>query len=386
MSTESKRRKLWPWIVGGVVVLLVAGGLAAWRWMVGSYHRYYEESYAPVTLTVEHAGRFPDAFHLDDVPWIAASLPVCQSTALQMIAAQHGVEQPRPHFDFLMGFTYGATDMPGVGFFPIGTDPETGMLVAAPYLGLAREYYVTDDGALYLEVLRTLISEGAAVRVPLDMATLYGWAGKLPHNEVLVGYDAGGFYYYETVCLELAPCEPGMRPPGDRGLYVADETLLNAVRGQARQFSYGWRYALTVFVPGPAETALAPVWAQNAEATTGGTYYGKRTGAVAVEELADKVTKQGARFDASKAAPGLKLAATFRRDNAAYLREQFPGQPDIARVADLFCRAADAYQAALEAAEDGIADEDEATEVAAWLRNAAAAEREAGDVMRQRAQ
>jgi hypothetical protein len=302
-----------------------------------------------------------------------------------MIAAQHGVEQPRPHFDFLMGFTYGATDMPGVGFSPIGTDPETGMLIAAPFLGLAREYYVTDDRALYLDALRTFIAQGYPVRIPLDMAVLYGWEGKLPHNEVLVGYDESGFYYYETVCLESAPCAPGTRSPGDKGLYVSDGTLLDAVRGQSRQFNYAWRYAFTVFVPGPVASDLAPVWAQNGKASVGGLYYGKRVGAVAIEGLADKVERQGARFDVSRAAPGLEYAATFRRDNASYLREQFPTQPDIARVADLFERAASAYQAALEATQDGIASEDEASQVASWLRDAAAAERKAGETMRQKA-
>jgi hypothetical protein len=354
--------------------------------MVGSYHRYYEESYAPISLTTAHVDSFPGEFHLNDVPWIAASLPVCQSTALQMIAAQHGIEQPRPHFDFLMGFTYGAADVPGAGFFPIGTDPETGMLVAAPFLGLARRYYVTDDGTLYLDALRAFVAHGYPVRVPLDMAKLYGWKERMPHNEVVVGYNRSGFYYYETVCMDSTPCEPGTRPPGDTGLYVPDEALLQAVRGQSRQFNYGWRYALTVFVPGPVVSDLAPVWAQNGEASVGGTYYGKRVGAVAIEGLAEKIVTQGARFDASRAAPALESAAVFRRDNAAYLRKRFAGQPDIVLVADLFERAADAYQAALDAARDGIDGEDEASQVATWLRDAAAAEREAGEVMRQRVQ
>ena len=84
-----------------------------------------------------------------------------------MIAAQNGIERPWRHLDFLMGFTCGAGELPGVGFLPVGADPETGLLVAGPYLGLVRRYYVTDDAGLYLDALSFNLSQGYAVRVPL---------------------------------------------------------------------------------------------------------------------------------------------------------------------------------------------------------------------------
>jgi hypothetical protein len=386
MSPRTRKRRLWPWIAGGALALLAIGGLVAWRTVASAYRQYYEGAYAPIRLAAGHIDDYPPEHHLDDIPWIAASFPVCQSTALQMIAAQHGIEQPRRYFDFLMGFTYGASEVPRYGFFPYGTDPETGMRVAAPYLGLERAYYVADDGPLYLAGLRAYLASGYAVRVPLDMAALYSKKGPTPHNEVLVGYDGEGFYYYETVCMSPASCEPGVRPPGERGMYVSDDVLLRAVHGQSRVFAYPWRYAFTVFEPTPVERDLGPVWTQNGQALVGGLYYGKRVGAVAVEGLAEQIEKQGPRFDVSRARFGLETAVQVRPDNVTYLREGFPGQPDIARAADLLHRAVDGYRAALEAIEDGIADEAEAAQIAEWLRDVAAAEREAGEILLEQAQ
>ena len=137
-------------IAVGVALVGIVAGLLGWRQLVRHFVRqYYRRTYEPIALTATSSGDLPVEHHLTDVPWIAQPYGVCQSTSLQMIAAQHGIERPRTHFDFLMGFTYGASELPGVGFAPFGTDPETGMKVAAPYLGLARRYYVTDDADLY---------------------------------------------------------------------------------------------------------------------------------------------------------------------------------------------------------------------------------------------
>ena len=183
-------------------------------------------------------GDYPAKHHLDDVPWFATEGAYCQSNSLQMIAAQKGIEEPRGYFDFLMGFTYGAVEMPGrMGFFPY-TDPETGFVVAAPHLGLQRRYYVTDDEALYIDALRYYLAQGYPVRVGLDAAVLYDLEEEMPHSEVLVGYDETGFYYYETVCVPEMGCEPCHLPPGEQGLHIPDQALLDAVLGQAKALSY----------------------------------------------------------------------------------------------------------------------------------------------------
>jgi hypothetical protein len=335
---------------------------------------YYRISYKPLKLSAEAVGDFPPQYHLDDVPWISTKESYCQSNSLQMIAAQKGIEKPTGYFNFLMGFTYGAFEMPAeLGFFPF-TDPETGFVVAAPYLGLVRRYYVTNDESLYLDALRYYLSRGYPVRVGLNVCTLRGEEGQLPHSEVLVGYDEMSFYYYETVMDE-----PRHLPPGEKGIRVHYQTLLEAVRGQAKVFSYPWRYSLTIFEEGPLREDLRPIWARNGRSLIGGAEY-THWGAGAIEGLAKRIKERGVKLDVSKVRWGIDAAAYTRRDNATYLREDFAGQADIERAADLFDEAAKLYAEALSALEKGIANQTEADQIAGMLSEAAALEREIGKI------
>jgi hypothetical protein len=383
-ASANMRRGKWTTglgIAGGVLALLVVGGLVGWRMLVTFFQRsYYRESYAPLKLAADEVGDYPTKYHLDDVSWIATREWYCQANSLAMVAAQHGIDASTGHCSFLMGFTYGAVEVPGsVGINPF-TDPEHGFAVAAPYLGLVRRYYVTNDEALYLDALRYSLSRGYAVRVALDVAVLYNLERQLPHSDLLVGYDETGFYYYETVCLPGFPCNPRHLPPGEKGLWVSDQTLLDAVLAQAKMFSYPWRYSLTIFEQGPAEGNQGPIWTRNGNLLIGGAQYGPRQGADAIDKLADVIEKRSVRVDASEVRWGLEAAVFTRRDNAAYLRTAFDDRADVRHAADLFDQAADAYEQTLASLEYGITDQAEADRIATWLRDAARAEREVGEV------
>jgi len=368
-------------------IALTLAGAVGWRLLLRSFvRRYYVQTYAPIRLAATDVGDYPPERHLRDVPWIATDVPACQSTSLQMIAAQHGAVRSRAEIDFLMAFTYGFSAIPGTSeFFPGGVDPEVGLRDAAPYLGLRRRYYVTDDPALYVRALRSFLARGYPVRVALDMGALYGASAVIPHSDVLIGYDATGFFLYETVCLPPATCAPGERPPGADGISVTEARLLQAVTNLARRFAYPWRYTLTIFEPGPQVDDLRPVWARLANATLGGNRYGPPTGVAVLERTAAQIERQGSRARATVIKQGLETAARFRRDNARYLRERFPDEADLAQVAARLEQAADRYAAALAAVADGIADRDEARQIATALREAAALERAAGVALLARA-
>ncbi len=376
-----KPKPKWLMIAGISLAILTVGGIGGWQWLMRYFMRqYYESAYQPLPLPAVPPDDFPAEYHLTDVPWIATDFPTCQSNSLQMIAAQHGVPQPRRYFDFLMGFTYGASELPGVDFAPFGTDPETGMQVASPYVGLERRYYVTSDAAVYRQALRRFLAQGYPVRVALDMGRLYNVKDFIAHSEVLVGYDAQGFHYYETVCIEPAPCDAGERAAGEKGLYVTDDTLLAAVQSQARQLKYPWRYALVIFEPGETRTDLKPVWTQNSAALLGGNPYGPKTGAAAIAAAADRIARRGPQADVAALTVMVEVAARTRRDNAAYLREAFADDATLGQAATRFDAAATAYQTIQAALTDGIADQAEADEIAAQFRAAAAAERAAGEI------
>jgi hypothetical protein len=379
------RRRKWATrvgIAGSVLAVLVVGGLVGWRRLVVFFqHAYYREGYAALELAAHDVGDYPPQSHLDDVPWIATQESYCQANSLAMVAAQHGIDASTGHCSFLMGFSYGAVEVPGSVAINPFTDPEHGFAVAAPYLGLARRYYVTDDKSAYLDALRSFLSQGHAVRVALDVALLYDLEGQLPHSDLLVGYDETGFYYYETVCLPEFPCTPRHLPPGEQGLWVSDQALLDAVLGQSQVFSYPWRYSLTVFEQSEAESNLGSIWTRNGQLLMGGAQYGPRQGADAIDKLANGIEKRGSRVDASEVRWGLEAAVSSRHDNAAYLRAAFDDRADVRHAADLFDQAAGAYDQALASLEDGIADQAEASRIAAWLRSAAEAEREVGEIL-----
>lgn len=341
---------------------------------------YYRRAYSPRYLVEGDTEEFPADCYLDTVPWISTWVGVCQSTVLQMIAAHFGIDRPRRHFDFLMGFTYGANVRAESGFSAIGTDPETGLVVAAPYLGLVRRYYVTDDSALYLRALRTKLARGYPLRIPVDMGALYGQAEPLPHNEVLVGYDSQGFFFYEPTCRPPAPCQPAHLPPGEQGLYVTEDRLLEAVESEAMLFSYPWRYPFVLFEPGPRREDLAEVWQQNGRALVGGRRWGQCWGAAAMEYQADEVERSGQQFERSRIELGLEVGAATRPDNAIYLRESFAGRHDMLQAAEHFDQAAQCFQAALDIVGVDVWSQASAAQVAVRLREAASAERAAGRI------
>jgi hypothetical protein len=370
------------WLAVGIALAVLAMAcVALWLAAPGLFARMYmQQTRHPIRLARDAVGAFPSEHHLDDVPWIATRGWFCQSNSLAMIAAQHGIDEPTGHFCFLTGFTYGASRQPDRWAFMPYADPEAGFGVAAPYLGLVRRYYVTDDASLYLDALRYYLSQGYPVRVALNGCMLPEMEPCADaHSEVLVGYDEGGFFYYETVF------ESQRLPPGEEGIWVSECTLLDAVANWSGAFSTPWRYALTVFEAGPVERDLNPVWTRNGELLAGGSRFGPRQGADAVEAAAAQVEEQWAALDLKNTdfgslRCGLEAAAYTRHSNAAYLRASFGGQTDIERAADLFDEAADLYTDALAALEDGVAGQSEAEQVAKALQDAAAVERGIGQI------
>jgi hypothetical protein len=378
-----RNRRKRVWLAFGIAVgVLALAGVALWLAGPGLFARMYMiQTRQPIRLTADAIGTFPTEHHLDDVPWLATREWYCQSNSLAMIAAQHGIDEPTEHFCFLTGFTYGASRRPGRWPFLPYADPEAGFGISAPYLGLVRRYYVTDDPSLYLDAVRWYLSQGYPVRVALNGCMLPEMEPCADaHSEILVGYDEGGFFYYETVA------DSRHLPPGKEGIWVSERTLLDAVANWSGAFSMPWRYALTIFEAGPVERDLKPIWARNGELLAGGSRFGPLQGADAIEALAAQIEDHWTDLDLTNTdfgslRCGIEAAAYTRRSNATYLRAAFSGERDVERAAGLFDEAADCYTRALAALEDGVVDESEGKRIANTLRDAGATEREVGQIL-----
>lgn len=360
-------------IVGISLVLLTTVLIVGRQWFNRALlHWYFSSTYEPQPLTTATLVPAPDSWMLVDTPWIATDLPVCQSTSLQMIAAHHGNLQPRPAIDWLMAFTYGFSALPdSAEVTPFGQDPEIGLRVAAPYLGLQRRYYTTDDPDLWLTAARSFIAQGYPVRVALDMGQLYGANEPIPHSDVLAGYDQQGFFVYETVCVTPANCQPGHHQAGETGLYVTNERVLAAMEAHAAAFGYPWRYNLTIFLPTTPSTDIEPVWQQIARVTLGNQQYGPPTGLAALEQLI--VALEHGHIAPQQIRDTFATTARLRRENATFLRESFATEPDIVQAATYLAEAATYYEQASTATEP--------SQIAALLRHAATAERAFGETI-----
>lgn len=340
---------------------------------------YYHRSYQPQLLPDDFDPP-PPSYRLSNVTWLASRNLACVTSSMQMIAAHFGIEHSRRTFDFLMGFTYGAGELPGYGYSPVGTDPETGFIEAAPYLGLKCRYMISDDPTRYLLGIRHYLSQRIPVRLPLDMGILYSTIDPILHSEVLIGYDEAGFEYYEPVCRPPASCQPAVHRPGDEGCWVSDERLLAAVQGQSRLFHYPWQYALSIFEPGSVSGDWPAVWQRNGRNLIGGQQMGMRWGARATKHLASQMAKDGQRLDAAKLKLILEMGAFMRHENALFLGEIAGSERSLLLAAGLFEKSAQAFRCAFNTLSQGAAEPGYFQGLADCLSQVATAEIEAGEI------
>lgn len=371
-------------LVGGLPVLLVAilvgAGILARQMLVGSaIEEYYNQTYLPMAIGAAAVGSPPAEAHLADVPWYSTDQLLGPVSSLRMIAARQGTAASDAAVSFLMGYTYGARHFTALTLVPF-SDADAGQAAAAPALGLKRLYYTTDSSDLYLRAIRQEVARGRPVYVSLDRAKLVGGPGPIPSGVLLVGYDAGHLYYYETTCGGAASCQPGDRAPGERGLPLADDALLGAVASWGQAEQYPWKYGYSVFDAGAKSEDLAAALRRDGQLLASQLSTGPIQGANAVEAVADRLGGAAGKPEIDVLIAGLEAAGPARRASASYLRATFPTVAAATSAADQLDRAAASYTAALDALRVGRAQSD-VSAAASRLRDAAAADRAAGESM-----
>ena len=360
-----------------VLLLLCLGiGLVECGHIGGYFQRkYFRDQYVPQEFKLHGVGSPPSECHLDDVPWISHEGPHCQTATLQMVAHKHGLDPSLAYVDFLMGASYGAVyfrDLTSLRAMPLfHTDPEPGLRVAAPYLGLERQYIVTNDADAFLQASRFYLSTGYPVRIAVNVLRLLGEEGFSPHSELLVGYDESGFYYYETGGKDRFI-------EGAEGLRLTDQTLLDAVRDLTDRFGLPWEFALTIFEKREREGDLSDIWRRNGSQLVG-TRWGPAQGAVGIREFASDIEEAALGItDWQFIARHLAAGSGYRLANARFLRDHFAGHGRVEEAARLLAEAGGYYQEAAAIVAEDIDDIGEVEVLVSLLRKAASSEEQAG--------
>lgn len=270
------------------------------------------------------------------------------------------------NFNFLMGFTYGHFYcLNSKVFFPF-TDPEIGFDIASHYIGFERKLFVTDKAETFLKALRFYLSINVPVRLSIDWAILANQKRFLPHSILLVGYDALGFYYYETT-------QKDRFIEGTSGLKFADQYLIEGVAKVSNRFSYPWKYAFTIFEKSiKCKTNHSELWKRNGELLRGKEYVHKSKKSLA--EIFISEIKASSDLRPIKWKLKLKFASYSRRDNSRFLKEYFLDR-DIEKTVKLFREASEFYEKTLELIKAGKSQSEEIWD---FLDNAESLEKKAG--------
>jgi len=302
---------------------------------------YVKAEYDPLAISQEIIGDFPESHFIEGLTWISSNKAYCIPTCMQMIGEWKGIKKPVSYYNWLMGNTYGAFYKDSFTSFMPLADPIKGIMFASKYLGLHRFFYSTEKQELCVKAIKTFISKGYPVFVMIDYNVFTDDDFFFPHAELLVGYDRNTFYYYE----------PGFSDrftQGKRGLKAPISTMMKGIYSLStyKQVPSN-RYFFMIFKDDVKKTDIKAVWKRNA-----GLLKGKK---IAIVNLADgaKAVKSLAADIRNKRVPEwgfkhllplwFKVGSYSRKDNALFIRNTFPQNQTLQRVAELFLEASRYY-------------------------------------------
>ena len=336
---------------------------------------YVEKEYEPVWISKASIGQYSLEAHVTGVPWISYNKSYCASTCLQMIAYKYDIKEPVEYFNFLMGFTYGASleTFDNIATFIPGLDPIPGFRQASSYLGLQYHYLVTSDRKLFLDTCKYLVSQDIPVILPVDAGKLYNLSYPAPHFILLVGYKDKAIYVYEPVMGQEKFSF------NEKGLEFSEETIMEANKALNKLFHMPWKHSLIYFVKkGEPVKDLTPLLKILGEAQIGSKFFTVFTGAKAVKALANYTAQGKIVLEAQMF--GIHLAMISRFDNSRFLKIRFPDNELVVEAANKLEEAAKIYKKILELMRNGITTY-EKEQIVNLLFQAAKCEEEAGKLL-----
>jgi hypothetical protein len=312
--------------------------------MIGCIARYFQvkyflDEYEPIQITQQEITDYPDTHFIQGLTCVSYANAYCNTAALEMIGLQQGIDKTVHYYNWLTAFTYGAgTFLPDylARYLPY-TDPETGNKIAAPYLGLKRNYFVTKNKDLYIKALKSYLSQNYPLRVALDAGVYRNLGAAYPHAILVVGYTDSQVYYYET------GGDIDRRIPDHPGETMTWETLIDSVETLDSFFAYPWTYNFTVFTKGTTETDMVKVWERNAYNIIGYDYTSIAYGSMAILRLVEAVQDRDLTdSDKDRLRSILEMSVYTRADNSDFIKENFQDE-QLRQAADLLQEASDTY-------------------------------------------
>jgi hypothetical protein len=320
--------------------IIVASGLLLAIGCLAQYFRtkHYIEEYEPIYIAPKHIADYEDEYFIEGLTYVSYENAYCNTAALEMIGLKHGIDRALHYYNWLTGFSYGAAAfLPDyLAMYGPYTDPESGNKFAAPFLGLKRNYFVTNSKDLYTEAIKSYLSRDYPLRIALDAGTYANLGRFVGHSILLVGYNDSEVIYYETGLSDR-------RIQDHPGESMSWEIFMDSVKSMSSVFGYPWTYNFTVFTEAYAETDIINVWQRNADNMIGFDYKSVVYGSKAIFALAEALEDRALTDSEKESLKGDLEQSTFtREDNSNFIQSNFD-ESLLLEAADLLKEASEIY-------------------------------------------
>jgi hypothetical protein len=222
-------------------------------------------------------------------------------------------------------------------------DPEAGYVNASPYLGLLRNYLVTNDSDVFITNFKKKLSLNIPLRIALNSTTLHNIKGFFaPHSILVVGYSKDTIYYYETGLSDR-------KLQNYMGEKVDISRFLSSIRSISSNFGYSWLYNMSSFDSCKIKNDFDKIWVQNGQYMIGQSYGPMSIGSKGINSFATYIKNNELQdWQYGLYIMVLDMGIYTRSDNSNFIRTNFTS-PKFQKVADLFSQSSGLFKEAKEA-------------------------------------
>ncbi len=279
---------------------------------------------------------FPSEYNIGGLTWIAADKSYCIPTCLQMIGEWNGIHEPIEYYNWLSGFSYGATYKDSFASFMPVSDAMSGIMFASGFLGLERNLKATADEQAYINAVKSELAADHPVMILYDYNVLTEDTFFFPHAAVLTGYSEDCFYYYE----------PGFQnrftPDAGKGSKAPIKLFMEGIMNLHKKMGLGEGYHFMTFSSIEKRTDFNAVWKRNSEQTRGTSIsmINLHTGIRSFRALAEEIRKSELPDWAwQELLPvWFSYGSYSRKDNAEFISKRFSDSQACSNLTDCLSR------------------------------------------------